>query len=197
MTFIKGNRVELRVLEDSDAEIFTKEVNKGLTTQHLFTGSIPMRTKDYAARWQEERKAGDILFGVWTSANGVTERFIGTCGLHQNYPVYRRWEFRILIFDADSVGKGIGSEAVRLATSYAFRALNARRVWLGVSAFNKRAVKSYIDCDYLFEGRSDDAIYYDGVFRPTYTMRILRKEWKSLTSAREESEAHAARSSSA
>ena len=54
MTFIKGHNVELRVLEDVDSGPFTKAVNAGLTTQHLFTGSVPMRTADYAKRWEED-----------------------------------------------------------------------------------------------------------------------------------------------
>ena len=176
MTFIKGQNVELRVLEDCDAEVFTKAVNQGLTTQHLFTGSIPMRTKDYAKRWQQEREAGDILFGVWTSG-----RFIGTCGLHQNYPVYRKWESRFLIFDADSVGKGLGKEIVSLLTSYAFRRLNAHKVWLGVSEFNTRALKCYTDCGYVHEGRLIDDVFYDGKYHAVIRMAAFEGSWKSLS----------------
>jgi RimJ/RimL family protein N-acetyltransferase len=177
MTFIKGQDVELRVLEDSDAEVYTQAVNKGLTTQHLFTGSIPMRTKDYAERWQSERKAGDILFGVWTSG-----RFIGTAGLHSHRDIYKSWESRFLIFDADSVGKGLGKEVVRLATSYAFDRLNAHRVWLGVSEFNTRALKCYIDCGYVFEGRLRDEVYYGGKYHAVVRMAVLEDEWKSISS---------------
>ncbi len=185
MTFMKGEKVELRVLEDKDAEPFTKAVNAGLTTEHLFTGSIPMRTADYRQRWEEERKAGDILFGVWA---GIYERpdqleFVGTSGIHSYKPYYDSGEFRVLIFSLDAVGKGIGKEVVRLTQKYAFERLNLNRLWLGVSAINKRAVKCYIDGDYLFEGRSDDAIYYAGSRKPTYSMRILRDEWQSIATS--------------
>jgi RimJ/RimL family protein N-acetyltransferase len=176
MTFIKGQDVELRVLEDSDAEVYTQAVNKGLTTQHLFTGSIPMRTKDYAERWQSERKAGDILFGVWASG-----RFIGTAGLHSHRDIYKSWESRFLIFDADSVGKGLGKEVVRLATSYAFDRLNAHRVWLGVSEFNTRALKCYIDCGYVFEGRLRDEVFYGGKYHAVVRMAVLEDEWTSIS----------------
>lgn len=190
MTFMKGQQVELRVLEDSDAGPFTKAVNAGLTTQHLFTGSIPMRTADYAQRWQEERKAGDILFGVWTGASGLYPdgslaaqgKLIGTCGLHSHRDIYKSWEARFLIFDEGSVGRGLGGEVVKLLTDYAFRRLNAHRVWLGVSEDNKRAIKCYLNEGYVFEGRLRDEIFYNGKYHAAIRMSVLEDEWTSLSS---------------
>lgn len=174
MTFIKGEHVELRVLEDEDAEIFTRKVNEGLTTEHLFTGSIPMRTADYAARWKKDREAGDVLFGIWS------DRFIGACGLHGHRDIYRSWEARFLIFDPAAVGKGLGQETVRMLTAYAFERLNAHRVWLGVSEDNKRAVKCYLNCGYVFEGRLRDEIWYGRKYHAALRLSILEDEWKSI-----------------
>ncbi len=182
MTFMKSNRLELRVLEDSDAEPFTKAVNAGLTTEHLFTGSVPMRTKDYAERWKQERAAGDILFGLWLA--DLPSRFIGTCGLHSHRDIYKSWEARFLIFDPSAVGQGLGKDCVRLLTDYAFRRLNAHRVWLGVSEANKRAVKCYLDCGYILEGRLRDEIFYDGKYHAALRMAVLEEDWKSGSSVK-------------
>jgi RimJ/RimL family protein N-acetyltransferase len=173
-------------LEDSDAEIFTKAVNQGLTTQHLFTGSVPMRTADYAARWKTERAAGDILFAVellgGLDSSGMRGRdgFVGTCGLHSHRDVYQSWECRFLVFDAEAVGKGLGKEIVSLLRDYAFQRLNCHRLWLGVSEDNLRAVKCYLDCGFVFEGRERDAIFYQGTYHSTLKMSILREEWKAI-----------------
>lgn len=187
MTFIKGDKVELRVLEDADAEVFTKAVNAGLTTEHLFTGSVPMRTSEYVGRWAKERAAGDILFGIWIPSENPPPMhdepwwdFVGTAGLHSHRDIYKSWESRFLIFDADAVGKGIGKEVVRLVTGYAFERLNAHRVWLGVSEDNKRAVKCYLDCGYAFEGRLRDEIFYQGRYHAALRMGILEDEWKAI-----------------
>lgn len=178
MTFIKGDRCDLRVLNEEDAEIFTQAVNAGLTTEHLFTGSIPMRPADYAARWRSERASGDILFAI-----DVESHFVGTCGLHSHRDIYKSWECRFLIFDPAAVGKGIGKTVVRLLTEYAFRRLNAHRVWLGVSEANLRAVKCYLDCGFVFEGREREAIFYQGQYHAVLRMAILEDEWKSLSLA--------------
>lgn len=175
MTFIKGKQVELRVLEDTDCEAFTKAVNAGLTTQHLFTGSIPMRSADYRERWNAERKASDIIFAI--DASGF---FIGTCGLHSHRDIYRSFEARFLIFDPQAVGRGLGKEVVQLLTGYGFTRLNAHRIWLGVSEHNLRAVKCYLDCGYVFEGRQRDEIFYNGDYHATLRMSILENEWENI-----------------
>jgi len=180
MTFIKGKDVELRAWTDEHAGPFTYMVNQGLTTQHLFTGSIPMRTADYAERFKKMREAGDILFALYIpSEKGDVNpygRFIGQCGLHDHRDIYKSWEARFLIFDADAVGKGIGKEVVSLLTSYCFTRLNAHRVWLGVSEANIRAVKCYLDCGYKIEGRLRDEVFYEGKYHSVLRMGVLEGE---------------------
>lgn len=192
MTFIRGDQVELRVLQANEFEVqtWTNSVMSGLTTEHLFTGSVPMRGIDVKEVWEKERKAGDVLFAVyqrWPNDPARSPRFIGTCGLHSHREIYRSWESRFLIFDADSVGKGLGKEVCSLLTAYAFRRLNAHRVWLGVSEDNKRAVKCYLDCGYIFEGRLRDEIYYGGKYHAALRFGVLEDEWTSLTTAKAES----------
>lgn len=185
MTFCKGGLCELRVLDPDDemqVGTFTAAVNAGLTTQHLFTGSIPMRTKDYASKWNAELKAGEILFGIWAS-DGL---FIGTCGLHSHRDIYKSWEFRILIFDPEYLGKGIGTEATRLCVDYAFTRLNAHRVWLGVNEENKGAVKCYQKVGFTVEGVLRDEIFVYGRYVNAIRMGVLEGEWKSPTSAKAE-----------
>ncbi len=184
MTFIKGKDVELRAWTDENAGPFTYMVNQGLTTQHLFTGSIPMRTADYAERFKKMREAGDILFGIWKPRENPDPlvfhydkcELIGQCGLHDHRDIYKSWESRFLIFDSDAVGKGIGKEVVSLLTSYAFTRLNAHRVWLGVSEANIRAVKCYLDCGYKIEGRLRDEVFYNGAYHAVLRMGVLEGE---------------------
>lgn len=195
---MRGDKCELRVLEMSDyeAETFTKAVNAGLTTEHLFTGSIPMRAVDFKERWKIERDAGDVLFGVWIpkkpedidlrapaykpGGDNDYAVFVGTCGLHSHRDIYRSWEARWLIFDPEAVGKGIGKETVMMLTRYAFERLNAHRVWLGVNADNKRAIKCYLDCGYKFEGTLRDEIFCYGKYHDAIRMSVLEDDWKSI-----------------
>lgn len=179
MTFMKSKQVELRVLQGNDFEVrtWTDSVMAGLTTQHLFTGSVPMRGIDVKEAWEKERKAGDILFGIYDCSGGPVGRFVGTCGLHSHRDIYQSWEARFLIFDSESVGRGLGKEVVRLLLQYAFLRLNCHRLWLGVSEHNLRAVKCYLDCGFVFEGRLRDEIFYQGKYHAAIRMSVLETEW--------------------
>ena len=187
MTFIKGDLCELRALDPEDEYqvcTFTEKVNAGLTTKFLFTGSIPCRTKDYQNRWIQELKAGDIPFGIWVKDQIIGDKMIGTCGLHDHKDVYRSWEFRILIYEPEFLGKGIGEEACRLTTGYAFHRLNAHRVWLGYNEENIGAGKCYEKVGYKREGSLRDAIFCYGKYVNAIRMSVLEEDWKSLSTAK-------------
>ena len=187
MTFMRGKQVDLVVLQEGDyeADRWTSGVMSGLTTEHLFTGSLPMRAIDIKAQWRKEREAGDVLFGIFAGpeftlpgpAPNSIPTFIGTCGLHSHRNIYRSWEARFIIFDIEAVGKGLGKEVVTNLTRYAFERLNAHRVWLGVSEDNLRAVKCYLDCGYRIEGRLRDELFYHGKYHSALRMAAMEGEW--------------------
>lgn len=186
MTFIRGEKCNLTVLQESEYEayVWTQAVMGHETTEYLFTGSYPLRFIDILGVWKKERESGDILFGVWTT--GEDPRFIGTCGLHSHRSIYRSFEARWLIFDKDWVGKGTGQEAVKLLTHYAFTYLNAHRVWLGVNEENLRAYKCYLNVGYKVEGTLRDEIWCNGRYVNAVRMGLLEDEWKSPSSAKAE-----------
>jgi RimJ/RimL family protein N-acetyltransferase len=178
MTFLKQGNVELRLLEgdESDARTWSSFVNRGLTTQMMFTGSIPMRSIDAQEVWKKERANGSVIFGIWLK-DDHGEKFIGDCGLYSHRDIYKSWEFRILIFDPDCVGHKIGHTATILVTQYAFDRLNAHRVWLGVVEDNLRAIKCYLDAGYRIEGRLVDDAFFGGKYHSVIRMGAIQNEW--------------------
>lgn len=178
MTFIRGHGVELRVLEESETEarIWTDHVmHSNDHMKFVMTGSTPMRWFDVREEWKREREKGAVIFGVWLTFPEA--KFIGTCGVYSPYEIYRSYDTRFMIVDPDAIGKGIGLEVAKLLNEYAFMKLNAHRLGLGVSALNLRAIKTYLDAGYKFEGTFKDAIYTAGDFHDTYRMAITREEW--------------------
>lgn len=177
--FMRGEKCELAALAESDLEAFewTSYVNRGDTTHFLLTGSYPMRPIDIKAVWEKERKAGSVELGIY--ANG---RFVGTCGLYSHRDIYRSWEFRILIFNPDYIGKGIGEDATRMTVEYAFARLNAHRVWLGVNSENVGAIKCYEKVGFKREGVLREDIFCMGRYMDVIRMAVLENEWTSPTS---------------
>lgn len=186
--FIHGDKCQLRILQESDEEAraWERGVMGNVTLKYMLTGSTPLRWIDVKQYWKEKRENGSVHFGIWAPVdNGMDPvagqpwdwQFVGVTGLYDPYSVYQNYEFRIMIFNSEEIGKGIGQEATWLCTDYAFRRLNAHRVWLGVHEDNRGAIKCYEKCGYVKEGVLRDAIYAYGKFSHAVRYAILRDEW--------------------
>ena len=176
-TFLTGANCKLRILEDYEDNFrkWTDGVMGSLTLDYTLTGSVPMKWMDIRDEWKRELEAGAIIFGIYDDRRGL----VGTSGLYTWYPVYDQAAFRIIIWDKDAVGRGIGSEVTWMVTDYGFRALNCHRVWLGVHEDNLGAIKVYERTGYKLEGVERDAIYCYGKFSAAKKYAMLRPEWEA------------------
>jgi RimJ/RimL family protein N-acetyltransferase len=83
-----------------------------------------------------------------------------------------------LALSSGSVGRGIGTAALRLVLAHAFGPLHLHRVSLEVFAFNKRAIHVYEKVGFRHEGTLRDAMWWEGVPYDTLIMAVLASEWR-------------------
>ena len=79
------------------------------------------------------------------------QQHVGNVWLAEINRRHRKAEVRIVL-GLDAVGKGCGSQALRLVTEYAFAALDLRRVYAYVLAFNPRARRAFEKAGFELEG---------------------------------------------
>jgi RimJ/RimL family protein N-acetyltransferase len=85
--------------------------------------------------------------------------------------------FRISLGPA-ARGRGLGTEATRLALRHAFETVGLHRVELEVYAFNPRARAVYEKVGFVREGVRRDALRWDGEWVDAVTMSVLATEWR-------------------
>lgn len=78
-------------------------------------------------------------------------RHVGNVWLADIDQRHRKAEARIVI-GLDEVGKGCGSQALRLVTEHAFGTLGLRRLYAYVLAFNPRAKRAFEKAGFALEG---------------------------------------------
>jgi RimJ/RimL family protein N-acetyltransferase len=88
----------------------------------------------------------------------------------------RRAALAIGIEDPASLGKGYGSEAIRLALSYIF-STGLHRISVRVLARNDRAIACYRKCGFQVEGREREAALVDGRWQDDLIMGVLEREF--------------------
>jgi len=91
----------------------------------------------------------------------------------------RHCELGITIGDKECWGRGYGREAVKLLLDYVFRVRNLRRVWLEVNAANERAIRAYIACGFVEEGRMREYVWLAGRYVDYVIVGVLREEWRT------------------
>jgi RimJ/RimL family protein N-acetyltransferase len=174
---LKGERVTLRAVERSDLPAIHAFRNDPEVEGRVFPVPLPHSLAELEAQFDAaaEKPAAereDIVFAV-----DVDGAIVG----------------RVILFDADTVGgtirmgiaiardhqgKGLGTEAVDLVLTYAFRDLGIRRVWLDVLADNPKAIASYRKSGFVEEGRLRAHFWHDGGHRDAVLMGLLREEWE-------------------
>jgi RimJ/RimL family protein N-acetyltransferase len=89
----------------------------------------------------------------------------------------RRAALAIGIEDPACLGKGYGSEAIRLGLRYIF-STGLHRISARVLASNDRAIACYRSCGFQVDGREREAAFVDGRWQDDTIMGVLEEEFR-------------------
>ena len=107
---------------------------------------------------------------------GADEQLIGSCTLANLDIENGAATFHLMIGEPAARGRGLGSEATKLVTRFAFEALGLHRISLTLFAFNEAALRCYAKAGFSEEGRMRDAITRDGRRWDEIQMGILASD---------------------
>jgi RimJ/RimL family protein N-acetyltransferase len=92
---------------------------------------------------------------------------------------HKTCELGIAIMDPSRRGKGLGTEAVRLATDYAFHALDMHNVQLATYEYNWAGQRAYRKAGFREYGRRREARRHNGQWWDIIYMDVIASEWES------------------
>ena len=107
-------------------------------------------------------------------------KYIGYCSLMDIQDRHGNLELGIMIGDREYWGRGYGRDTVRVLLEYGFHTLGARRIALTTNAKNERAIRCYLACGFVEEGRPRQVMWIDGEYTDLVEMSILRDEWQAM-----------------
>lgn len=173
MTCMEGPRLRLRrAVADDAAARFSLGRNEEIERMFgVSVGDTQSMTMDEAEAWARARSANPY---VWIIE--VAGHLIGEIKLHSVNARDRRASMAIAIYDPQQLGKGFGSEAIRLLLHHAFTELDLHRISMRVLAFNERAIRAYQKCGFKVEGRERETAFVDGMWHDDLMMGILSRE---------------------
>src|SRR5262245_23781486 len=152
---LKGDKVMLRPLEREDLKRIhelRRDVELGIMAFGDWQPSpLAAFEKWYDKRLDDEEKT---MFAI--EADG---KVIGDVNLHGLDRRHGAAEMGIAIYDRDYIGQGYGRDAIRLIVEWAFDVQNWRRIWLTTIAPNERAIRAYLACGFVEEGRLREQVF--------------------------------------
>lgn len=173
---LQGEKVLLRPMKEDDVAR-QHEFNQDPELS-LLDSSYP-RVSPIARAWafyESCTKADEDRAFFAIEAEG---KYIGYCGLTTRQHRLGNLELGIVIGDRKYWGRGYGRDAVNTLLDYGFRYIGGRRIALTTHAKNERAIRCYLACGFVEEGRPRQAVWLDGEYVDLVDMSILRDEWQS------------------
>jgi RimJ/RimL family protein N-acetyltransferase len=118
-----------------------------------------------------------IISNPYAWAIAVDGKLAGEIRLDRVDQTDGRASMAIGMYDTNFLGKGYGSEAIRLILRYAFTDLNLHRVSVRVLAYNQRALRAYEKCGFIIEGREREAAFVDGSWHDDVMMGMIDRDF--------------------
>ena len=175
---IEGEKVKLVPLDREQQKAFRQAWNtqgfKDQQVKHLpkVQQATPRKNED-----SRNYSRDGALFVMRTTSE---DRLIGFIALEGFDWAARSGWVGIGISDPAYRGKGYGTEAMRLLLRYAFDVLNLNRLNLNVVSHNDRAIRSYEQVGFRYEGTQREVLCEENRRVDIVDMGILRKDWELL-----------------
>ena len=179
-----GERVRLRGLCEDDLPTLAKwEMDAGrlATLSSWVAPPSEAAAKERIAKWSANEK-DDVGFAIETLDDPPV--LVGHIALWGARPKDRQGSIGIAL-GREYIGRGYGTDAMRVIVDYGFREMGLHRIQLDVAPFNPAAIRAYEKAGFVEEGRHRESVWHDGRWYDEVLMSILDREWSALRSGSE------------
>jgi len=181
-TILEGDRVRFRALDDGDLPDLVRwwRAPEWAVLQQILVRPRPEAPiVEMFRSWSKSERSGEVGFSVVDRASG---ELVGHVTLFGAALPVRAATLAVMI-GSEHVGRGYGTDAVRLLTTYGFREMGLNRIEIQVHAFNDRARAVYRKVGYVEEGVRREAVFHDGRFHDEVIMSALARDWPADSSS--------------
>jgi len=170
--FVSGDRVDLCAVSEEDVD-FLRDTVDDPAVWPTIAARTPT-TEKQEREWYEERASSDD--GGVNFVVAVDGESVGTVGVHGVDDVNGSAELGIFLAE-EFWGEGYGTEAARLATTYAFDQHRRHRVTARVFEGNEGSIRIWEKLGYELEGVHRDEVFVDGTYTDVRYYSVLEDEW--------------------
>ncbi len=178
--YLDGDGVVLRTIEEEDLPFLRDAINDPTVRRYL-TSRLPLNLDD-EREFYEEVVVGDestlnlLVWAVDPDAEPGAHR-AGTIGLQGLDSVDGSAEIGLFLVP-EAWNRGVGSEASRLVTDWAFAERRRHRVVARVADGNEASARIWEKLGFRHEATFREAVYADGRYVDQHLYAVLEHEWR-------------------
>lgn len=154
--FLRGDRVELRVIEEEDLPFLQRVVNDPRVWRSLFAAE-PKTMDDERAFYEEAVNADDQVH-LLICDDGESVGIVGLSGIDLNWGIAEVGYY----VDPDAQDRGYATEALRLVVEYAFDQRRLAKLYAHALATNEPSRRVLEKNGFEEEGRLREEAFVDG-----------------------------------
>ncbi|WEL22665.1 GNAT family protein [Halorhabdus sp. BNX81] len=170
-TFLDGETVALRTIEDKDLEFIQRERSDAAVWRTL-GWPFPSNRKQLTEFFEETISDEEAIHLMIT----VAEEPVGMVSFHEISADSWRGELGYWVA-TDEQGKGYATDAVGTLVEYGFRDLGFHRIEAKVFDGNEPSRRVLEHLGFTHEGVHREAVFSDGGFRDVHWYGLLVEEW--------------------
>ncbi len=174
----EGQQIRLRAYRQSDLELARAFLNDPEVGQYMRPGIFFPLREDDELKWYQSLDANSeklYSFAIELQASG---EYIGGCGVVDISAKNRVGSVGLFLGPA-YLGRGLGSDTLRVLVDFCFGEINLNKVKLMVYSFNPRAIRCYEKLGFRREGVLREEIFRHGRYHDLHVMGLLRQEWET------------------
>jgi len=174
---VSGRRLELRLLEPEDVgEAYVRWLNDPETvrfTEARHRAHTLESIRAYVAACAA--RGDDHLLGIFEMAGG---RHVGNIKIGPVNPHHKCASVGLVIGEKARWGRGYATEAIALASRYAFTSLGLHKLTAGVIEGNEGSRRAFEKNGFMVEGVRRAQNFGDGRWRDEVLLGLLAEEWE-------------------
>lgn len=139
------------------------------------TRALQPLTEEQAKAWAENIAAHPAAWVIEHQG-----RAIGEILLDNFVEADQRASLIVGILDKGTLGKGLGTEAIRVIAEFAFETLKLHKLSTRVLAFNTRAIRAYERVGFVREGLERESALIGGTWHDDVIVGLLKRDFDTL-----------------
>lgn len=159
---IKGDKIFLRRLTEGDVtENYVRWMNDPEINKYLESRFSVQTIDSVKVFIQSVTNDRNYQFGIFVKETG---QHIGNVKIGGINLIHKYADIGFIIGEKEYWGKGFASEAIKLATEFAFKNLALHKLWGGAYAPNIGSIKAFLKNGYVQEGIKRSQYLCDGKY---------------------------------